>query len=219
MKLFLDTAKLDEIRRAAAWGVIDGVTTNPSLIARERAPIEDRIREICGIVDGDVSAAVVSKDWEEMTHEGRLLSRIHSNVVVKLPLTRDGIRACSILSKEGIRTNVTLCFTAAQALLAAKAGAYIVSPFVGRLDDIGAPGLDLVRDIAAIYKTAGFGTLILAASLRSPMKVTGAAKAGAHIATVTFPVLEALFEHPLTQKGLDQFLSDYASTFQETAVG
>lgn len=218
MKFFLDSANLDELRRASAWGIVDGVTTNPSLIAREGAPLEDRIREICSLVDGDVSAEVVSTRADEMIADGRRLSRIHPNVVVKLPLIPDGIRACSVLSREGIRTNVTLCFSAAQALIAAKAGAYLVSPFIGRLDDIGAPGIDLIRDIATIYRNFSYPTRILAASVRSPMHVVESAKAGAHIATMPFAVMQSLFHHPLTTKGLDQFLSDYARAFQEAPV-
>jgi transaldolase len=215
MKFFLDTANLEELRNAAAWGIIDGVTTNPSLIAKEGRPLEEQIREICGIVDGDVSAEVISTEAGEMVRDGRVLARLHRNVVVKLPLTRDGIRACSILSRDGIRVNVTLCFSSAQALLAAKAGAYIVSPFVGRLDDIGVPGIDLIRDIVAIYRNYNFKTQVLAASLRSPMHVMDSAKAGAHIATMPFKVVDALFHHPLTDKGLEQFLKDYARVFQE----
>ncbi|HZU25473.1 MAG TPA: fructose-6-phosphate aldolase [Bryobacteraceae bacterium] len=215
MKFFLDTANLNELRKGAEWGIVDGVTTNPSLIAKEGRPIEDQIREICDIIDGDVSAEVVSTASDEMLPEGRRLARIHRNVVVKLPLTRDGIRACSVLSREGIRTNVTLCFSAAQALLAAKAGAYIVSPFVGRLDDIGVPGMDLIRDIVTIYRNYGFKTQVLAASLRAPMHVIDAAKAGADIGTLPYKVMDMLFNHPLTDKGLEQFLNDYARAFQE----
>jgi len=218
MKLFLDTANLDELRKGSQWGIVDGVTTNPSLIAKEGVSTEDQIWQICQIVDGDVSAEVVSTDANEMLREGRQLAKIHKNVVVKVPLTRDGIRACSLLSKEGIRLNVTLCFSAAQALLAAKAGAYIVSPFVGRLEDIGAEGMNIIRDIAIIYKNYGFQTQILAASLRSPLHVVESAKAGAHIATLPFKVLDMLFNHPLTDKGLEQFLKDYNRVFQETAV-
>ena len=218
MRFFLDTANLEELRKGAEWGILDGVTTNPSLIAKEGRPLEDQIREICRLIDGDISAEVVSTTAAEMISDGRRLSAIHPNVVVKLPLTRDGIRACSILSRENIRTNVTLCFSAAHALLAAKAGAYIVSPFIGRLDDIGTPGMDLIRDIVTIYRNYGFKTQILAASLRAPMHVIEAARAGAHIATLPYKVMDMLFNHPLTDKGLEQFLSDYAKAFQETAA-
>lgn len=214
MKFFLDTANLDELKKAAALGIIDGVTTNPSLIAKEGVPIEDQIRRICGIIDGDISAEVVSTTSKEMIEEGRRLSRIHKNVVVKVPLVRDGIAACSALSKEGIRTNVTLCFSAAQALMAAKAGAYIVSPFIGRIDDIGWPGMDLIRDIVTVYRNYGFKTKVLAASIRGPLHVTEAAKAGADIATIPFKVLDQLFNHPLTEKGLEQFLNDYNKAFE-----
>ncbi len=219
MKFFLDTANLDELKKGAAWGIIDGVTTNPTLIAREGIAIEDQIRRICDIVDGDISAEVVSTDADEMVREGRKLAKIHKNVVVKVPLTRDGIKACSIMSKEGIRLNVTLCFSAAQALLAAKAGAYIISPFIGRIDDIGWDGGHLIREIVTIYKNYDYKTQILAASLRSPIHVIESAKAGAHIGTMPFKVLEMLFNHPLTDKGLEQFLSDYNKVFQEQPVG
>ncbi len=215
MKFFLDTANLDELRKGADWGIIDGVTTNPSLIAKEGRPLEDQIRLICGIVDGDISAEVVSTEASQMVREGRELARLHKNVVVKCPLTRDGIKATSTLSKEGIRVNVTLCFSPGQALLAAKAGAYIVSPFVGRLDDIGWTGMDLIKSITQIYKIHGFATQVLAASLRSPTHVVDAALAGSHIATMPFKVLDMLFNHPLTDKGLDQFLKDWAKVFQE----
>jgi transaldolase len=218
MKIFLDTANLDELKKGAAWGIVDGVTTNPTLIAKEGVPIEEQIRRICEIVDGDISAEVVSTNADEMIREGRNLAKLHKNVVVKVPLIRDGIRACSTLSKEGIRCNVTLCFTPGQALLAAKAGAYIVSPFVGRLDDIGDVGMDLIRQIVTIYKNYDYPTQILAASLRSPLHVVEAALAGAHIGTMPFKVLDSLFNHPLTDKGLDQFLKDYAKAFQEAPV-
>src|ERR1043166_6976719 len=184
MKFFLDTANLDEIRKGVSWGIVDGVTTNPTLIAKEGKPFEEHIREICGIVDGDISAEVVSTVSSKMIQEGRELSRIHKNVVVKCPLTRDGIMATKALSSEGIRVNVTLCFTPGQALLAAKAGAYIISPFVGRLDDIGYTGMDLIRSIVQIYGNYGFKTQILAASLRSPTHVIESALAGAHIGTM-----------------------------------
>lgn len=214
MKFFLDTANLDDIRRAAPWGIIDGVTTNPSLIAKEGIAVEDQVRIISGLIDGDISAEVVSTNSKEMIAEGRRLAKIHSNIVVKIPLISEGIVAVSALAKEGIRTNVTLCFSAAQALLAAKAGAYIISPFIGRIDDIGWPGMDLIRDIVAIYSNYGYKTQVLAASIRGPLHVVEAAKAGAHIATMPFKVLEQLFYHPLTEKGLDQFLKDHNKAFQ-----
>ena len=216
MKFFLDTANLNELQAAARWGIVDGVTTNPSLIAKEGIAIEEQIRKICDIIDGDISAEVVAIEADQMLVEGRKLAKIHKNVVVKVPLTRDGIRACSIFSREGIRVNVTLCFSAGQALLAAKAGAYFISPFVGRLDDIGSNGMDLIRDIVVIYRNYGFNTQVLAASLRSTTHVIDAAKAGAHVGTLPFKVMDALFNHPLTDKGLDQFLKDYAKVFQET---
>jgi transaldolase len=219
VKFFLDTANLDELKKGAGWGIVDGVTTNPSLIAKEGRQIEDQIRLICDIVDGDISAEVVSTESSGMIAEGRKLSKIHRNVVVKCPLTRDGIVATKALSSEGIRVNVTLCFSANQALIAAKAGAYIISPFVGRIDDIGWPGMDLVRNILQIYRNYGFQTQVLAASLRSPTHVMDAALAGAHIGTMPFKVLDALFSHPLTDKGLDQFLKDWGKVFQETSAG
>jgi len=213
MKFFLDTANLDEIRKASGWGVIDGITTNPSLIAREGVHVEEQIRRICEIIDGDISAEVVSTDRNEMIEEGIRLAKIHKNVVVKVPMTPAGIAAVSRLAKEGIRTNVTLCFSAAQALVAAKAGAYIVSPFVGRVDDIGWPGLDLISDTMAIYRNYGYTTQVLAASVRGPLHVVEVAKRGAHIATLPFKLIEQLFHHPLTERGLDQFLSDYRKAF------
>lgn len=219
MKIFLDTANLDELRKAASWGIVDGVTTNPTLIAKEGIPLEEQIRRICDIVDGDISAEVVATDHDEMVREARTLARIHKNIIVKVPLTRDGIRTTAKLSKEGIRFNVTLCFTATQALLAAKAGAYFISPFVGRLDDISQEGMDLIRQICTIYHNYGFKTQVLAASLRSPLHVAQAALAGAHIGTLPFKVLDMMFNHPLTDKGLDQFLKDYAKAFQEVTVG
>jgi transaldolase len=215
VKIFLDTANLDELKKGAAWGLVDGVTTNPSLIAKEGRPIEEQIAKICEIVDGDISAEVVGTVADEMIREGRILAKIHKNVVVKVPLTRDGIKACSTLSKEGIRLNVTLCFNAGQALLAAKAGAYIISPFVGRLDDIGQDGMQLIRDIVQIYRNYGFKTQVLAASLRMPNHVIESAKAGSHIGTMPFKVLDQLFNHPLTDKGLEQFLKDWGKVFQE----
>ncbi len=215
MKIFLDTANLEELRKGADWGVVDGVTTNPSLIAKEGRPMAEHIRQICGIIDGDISAEVVSTEADAMIAEGRELARIHSNVVVKCPLTREGIKATAALTKAGVRVNVTLCFSAPQSLLAAKAGAYIISPFIGRLDDIGQTGMALIRDIKTIYANYGYKTKILAASIRSPVHVLDAALAGADIATMPFKVLDMLFNHPLTDKGLEQFLKDYEKVFHE----
>jgi transaldolase len=214
MKIFLDSANLDELKTVASWGIIDGVTTNPSLVAKEGFPIEEQIRKICDIIDGDVSAEVVSIDADEMVEEGRKLARIHKNVVVKIPLIREGIKAVKTLSSEGIRLNVTLCFSAAQALLAAKAGAYIISPFIGRVDDIGWPGIHLIEDIVTIYSNYGYKTQILAASVRGPLDVIDAAKIGAHIVTIPYKVLDQMFNHPLTEKGLEIFLADHNRTFE-----
>jgi len=218
VKFFLDTANLDELKKGASWGIVDGVTTNPSLIAKEGKPMAEQIRAICDIVDGDISAEVVATEAQAMIREGRELARIHKNIVVKCPLTREGIKATSALSKDGLRVNVTLCFSAGQALIAAKAGAYIISPFVGRLDDIGWTGMELIRSIMTIYKNYGYKTQVLAASLRSPTHVIDAGLAGADIGTLPFKVLDMLFNHPLTDKGLEQFLKDYAKVFQETPV-
>ena len=218
MKIFLDTANLEELRKGADWGVVDGVTTNPSLIAKEGRPMAEHIRQISEIISGDVSAEVVATEAADMIAEGRELARIHSNVVVKCPLTRDGIKATAALTKAGIRVNVTLCFSAPQALLAAKAGAYIISPFVGRLDDIGQVGMELIGNIRTIYDNYGFKTQILAASIRSPVHVLEAALAGADIATMPFKVLDMLFNHPLTDRGLEQFLKDYEKVFPETRI-
>jgi transaldolase len=215
MRFFLDTANLDELRMGASWGILDGCTTNPSLIAKEGIPIAKRIAEITSIVDGDISAEVVATDTDGMLKEGRELAKIHKNIVVKVPLTKDGIRACSTFSKEGIRVNVTLCFSAGQALLAAKAGAYFISPFVGRIDDTGWDGMQLIRDICLIYKNYGYKTQVLAASLRTVNHVIDAAKAGAHVGTMPFKVMESLFSHPLTDKGLAQFLKDYEKAFSK----
>ncbi len=214
MKFFIDSANLDELRKGADWGIVDGVTTNPSLIAKEGVPLEEQIRRICAIVDGDISAEVVATGYEEMVVEARQLAQLHKHVVVKVPLTRDGIKTTAQLSKEGIRFNVTLCFSAGQAILAAKAGATYVSPFVGRLDDIAQEGMELIRQIVTIYRNYGYKTQVLAASLRSPLHVAQAALAGAHVGTLPFKVLDMLFNHPLTDKGLEQFLKDYAKAFQ-----
>ncbi|MCL1894502.1 MAG: fructose-6-phosphate aldolase [Holophagaceae bacterium] len=210
MLLFLDTANLDEIKQINSWGVLDGVTTNPSLIARESGkPFEAIIGEICGIVDGPISAEVISMEAQGMITEGTALAKIHKNVTVKLPLTPEGIKACKQLSSQGIKTNVTLCFSANQALLAAKAGATFVSPFVGRLDDINLDGMELIREIVVIYENYGFDTKVLAASIRQPRHVTEVALAGAHVATIPTKVFESLIKHPLTDKGIDSFMSDW----------
>jgi transaldolase len=214
MKFFLDSANLQELKNAAEWGIVDGVTTNPSLIAKEGVPNEEQIRKICDIIDGDISAEVVSTVSKEMIDEGRSLAKIHKNVVVKLPMIREGIKAAKVLSAEGIRLNITLCFSAAQALVAAKAGAYIISPFIGRVDDIGWPGMELIHDIVQIYSNFDYETQVLAASIRGPLQVIDVAKAGADIATMPFKVLDQLFNHPLTEKGLEQFLADHNKAFE-----
>ncbi len=219
MKIFLDTANVDDLRRAVEYGVVDGVTTNPSLIAKEGADHHDRIREICEIVDGDISAEVVATEADEMVREGRTLAALHENVVVKVPLIREGVKACKILSSEGVRVNVTLCFSPAQALLAAKAGAYFISPFLGRLDDLSTEGMDLIRDIVTIYDNFGYPTQVLAASIRGPLHVRDAALSGAHVATIPYKVFDAMFNHPLTDIGLEKFLADYRKSQQTASVG
>src|SRR5919199_3046759 len=210
MKFFIDTANLREIREAAEIGVIDGVTTNPSLIAKEgNVDFKQHIAAICEIVQGDVSAEVTSLDLEGMLREGREYARIAPNVVVKCPLTRDGLKATRRLNEEGIRVNVTLCFSAAQAILAAKAGASYISPFLGRLDDVGQSGLALVAEIVEIYSNYSWTTEVLAASIRHPIHVIEAARMGAHVATMPFKVIQQLIKHPLTDKGLEAFLADW----------
>ena len=209
MKIFLDTANVAEIKEGVALGVVDGVTTNPSLIGKEKRPFRPLVEEICAIVPGDVSLEVVAVAFEEMVKEGEELAQIAGNVVVKCPLTQDGLKAVRYLTGKGIRVNQTLCFSAPQALLSAKAGATYISPFLGRLDDIGHEGMDLVRDICAIYRNYGFATQVLAASIRSPLHVLEAAKAGAHVATMPFSVLQQLIKHPLTDIGLQKFLDDW----------
>ena len=209
MKIFLDTANVNELREGVAMGLVDGCTTNPSLIAREKRPFRPLVEEICSIVPGDVSLEVVATDFEGMIKEGKELAQVAANVVVKCPLTKDGLKAVKRLSGEGIRVNQTLCFSATQALLSAKAGAWYISPFLGRLDDISAVGMDLIRDICQIYSNYGFKTQVLAASIRNPLHVVDAAKAGAHVATMPFAVLEMLMKHPLTDLGLKKFLDDW----------
>lgn len=209
MKIFIDTAEVAEIRRFANIGILDGVTTNPSLIAKTGRRFEDVIREICVIVDGPISAEVLEVKAAEMTEEARRLAGIHPNVVVKIPMTVDGMAAVSTLSREGIKTNVTLCFSATQALLAAKTGATFISPFVGRLDDVSADGMDIVGDILRIYGNYGYETQVLAASIRHPLHVVAAAKMGAHAATIPPDVLDKLFSHPLTDIGIERFNADW----------
>lgn len=210
MRFFLDSADIDEIRRAAGWGVIDGVTTNPSLVAKSGGgDLHSLIREIAGIVDGPVSAEVISLDAEGMVAEGRVLARIAPNVAVKIPMTKDGMTACSRLAREGVDVNVTLVFSPQQALLAASAGAAFVSPFVGRLDDIGEDGTGLVADIAEVFDIHGIETEIISASIRHPRHVIDSALAGADIATVPLNVLEKCFYHPLTESGIKKFLADW----------
>lgn len=209
MKLFLDSANLTEIRNAAAMGLIDGVTTNPSLVAKEGRPFRQTIEDICGVVDGPISAEVTAVECEGMLREGRELAKIHSNVVVKVPLIPEGLKAVRIFREEGIKTNVTLCFSATQALLAAKAGASFVSPFVGRLDDISEQGMELIRQIVTIYRNYEFKTQVLVASVRHPLHVVDAAMMGAHVATMPYAVLMQLAQHPLTDIGLKKFLADW----------
>ena len=210
MKFFIDTASLNEIREMASLGLVDGVTTNPSLVAKEgNVDFKQHIAAICEIVQGPVSAEVTSLDTEGMLREGREYARIAPNVVVKCPLTRDGLKATRQLTSEGIKVNVTLCFSAAQAILAAKAGAAFISPFLGRLDDIGQNGLELLREVVEIYRHYDWQTEVLAASLRHPIHVIEAARMGADVATMPFKVIEQLIRHPLTDKGLDQFLADW----------
>lgn len=210
MKFFIDTANMSEIKEAFEWGIISGVTTNPSLVAKEKnVTFEDRLKEITDLVPGSVSAEVIALDAEGMIKEGRELAKIAPNITVKLPMTPDGLTAASTFAKEGIKTNVTLIFSANQALLAARAGATYVSPFLGRLDDIGHDGLELVSQIAEIFAIHGLETEIIAASTRHPQHITEAALRGAHIATVPLKVLKQLFQHPLTDKGIDAFLNDW----------
>ncbi|WP_041742434.1 fructose-6-phosphate aldolase [Caldicellulosiruptor obsidiansis] len=210
MKLFIDTANVNEIREAHSWGIICGVTTNPSLIAKEGRDFKEVVNEICSIVDGPISAEVISLKAEGMIEEAKDLAKIHKNIVIKIPMTAEGLKAVSVLSKEGIKTNVTLIFSAAQALLAAKAGATYVSPFVGRLDDIGQNGIELIKEIVQIFKNyPDIKTEIIAASIRHPIHVIEAAKAGAHIATVPFKVLEQMTKHALTDVGIERFLKDW----------
>lgn len=214
MKIFIDTANVEEIKLAAELGILDGVTTNPSLIAKEGRDLKEVIEEICSIVDGPISAEVMSLEKDGMVKEGRELSRLHRNVVIKIPMCAEGLKAVSILSKEGIRTNVTLIFSAQQALLAAKAGATYVSPFLGRLDDIGNGGIQIIEDIAQIFDYYGIETEIISASIRHPMHALDSAKAGAHIATIPYKVITQMIKHPLTDAGIQKFIEDYNNTLK-----
>lgn len=215
MKMFIDTANVSEIRQANDWGVICGVTTNPSLIAKEGKVFEEVITEITTIVDGPISAEVVAPDAEGMVVEARKLASIHKNIVIKIPVTLEGLKAVKMLSAEGIKTNVTLIFSAAQALMAARAGATYVSPFVGRLDDISDNGMDLISDIAEIFAIHDIETEIISASIRGPQDVVDSAKAGAHIATIPYKVFTQMIKHPLTDIGIDKFMADWNSAFNK----
>lgn len=209
MKIFIDTAILDEIREAASWGIIDGVTTNPTLVAKSGMPFKKVIEEICKIVDGPISAEAISQDAEGLIKEARELAQIHPNITVKIPMTIEGIKAVKVLSQEGIKTNVTLVFSPSQAVLAAKVGATFVSPFVGRIDDASGYGMDLIEQIVQIYDNYGFETEIIVASIRNPTHFVQAALLGADVATVPFGVLKQLFNHPLTDVGIKKFLEDW----------
>lgn len=210
MRIFIDTANLKEIKEAADMGLLDGVTTNPSLVAKEgHKNFKEMLEKICAIVDGDISAEVVSTDCEGILKEGRELAKIHKNIVIKVPLIKEGLKAVKVFSEEGIKTNVTLCFSPSQAVLAAKAGAYLISPFVGRLDDISQNGMDLIAQIRQIYDNYGYTTQILVASIRHPMHFVDSCMIGADVCTMPFKVIESLAKHPLTDAGLEKFLSDW----------
>lgn len=209
MKIFIDTANVEEIKRVAEWGILDGVTTNPSLIAKEGRDLKEVIEEICSIVDGPISAEVMSLESKKMVEEARELVKLHKNVVIKIPMCEEGLKAVAILAKERIKTNVTLIFSAQQALLAAKAGASFVSPFLGRLDDIGNEGITIISDIADIFDIYGIETEIISASVRHPIHVLECAKAGSDIATIPYKVLVQMLKHPLTDIGIEKFIEDY----------
>ncbi len=215
MKFFLDTANVKEIYEAANLGMLDGVTTNPSLVVKEGRSFKEMLQEICKIVDGPISAEVVSVEADAMVKEGRELAKIHKNIVVKCPLIPEGIKATKKLSSEGIRVNVTLCFSPTQAILAAKAGAWCVSPFIGRLDDISSSGMELIRQIITIYKNYDYNTLVLVAGVRHPQHVVDAALIGGHICTMPFSIFQQLFKHPLTDLGLKKFLDDWKAKGQQ----
>ncbi len=209
MKFFIDTANIAEIKKASEWGLVDGVTTNPSLVSKEGRDFKDLIKEICAIVDGPISAEAVSLDANGMIKEARELSKIHKNIVVKIPMTLEGLKAVKVVAKEGIKTNVTLVFSPTQALMAAKAGATYASPFVGRLDDISQNGMELINQIMTIYENYNFTTEVIVASIRHPLHVVDAALIGAHVATIPFKVIEQLSKHPLTDIGIERFMEDW----------
>jgi len=215
MKLYLDTANVKEIAEAASLGVLDGVTTNPSLVAKEGRVFREALVEICNIVDGPISAEVVSLEADAMVKEGKELAKIHKNIVVKVPLIPEGLKATKRMATEGINVNMTLCFSPTQALLAAKAGAWCVSPFIGRLDDISSNGMELIRQIVTIYKNYGFKTYVLVASVRHPQHVVEAALAGGHICTMPFSIFQQLVKHPLTDLGIKKFLADWNAQLQK----
>lgn len=217
MKFFLDTANLDEIREAASWGQVDGVTTNPSLIAKEGRDFKEVINQICAIVDGPISAEVISLEAEGMIREGRDIAAWHPNVIIKVPMTIEGLKAVKVFAAEGIKTNVTLVFSANQALLAARAGATYISPFVGRLDDEGQDGMSLISEIVEVFSNYDFETQILVASVRHPIHVTQAAKLGADVVTMPYKILKQMYHHPLTDSGIAKFLKDWESTKQPVA--
>lgn len=212
MQFFLDTAEMKEIETGLAWGMVDGITTNPSLIAKSGRPYLATVQEIARLVPGPVSGEVLATEYEEILSQGRRLAGLAENVVVKVPLTPEGLRAVATFKKEGIRTNVTLCFSAAQALLAAKAGAAYISPFVGRLDDVGQDGMELIDQVVTIYRAYGFDTQVLVASVRHPIHVVQSAMLGADVATIPFKIMEQLYKHPLTDIGLDRFTADWKKT-------
>jgi len=214
MKIFIDTANVREIKEAVSMGVIDGVTTNPTLVAKENRSMPELLEEICALVSGPVSAEVISLQAEEMVAEARKLSRIAKNIVIKIPLIKEGLQAVRVLKREGIKTNVTLCFSPSQALLVAKVGADFISPFIGRLDDISQEGMELIRQIKLIYSNYNFKTEIIVASVRNPMHIVEAAKIGADISTVPFAVIEQLIKHPLTDIGIQRFLKDWEKVSQ-----
>jgi len=209
MKIFIDTANIGEIKEANSWGILDGVTTNPSLLAKENREPKALIEEIVSVVDGPISVEVCSMKADQMVKDAQEWAKVHKNITIKIPMTTEGLKATKVLSKQGIKTNVTLVFTPVQAMLAAKAGATFVSPFIGRLDDIGVEGMGIIRDIMTIFKNYGMKTEVIVASVRNPIHVLDAAKAGAHIATVPFKVIEFLTKHPLTTAGIDKFLEDW----------